>query len=71
VRKWRIAVLVSAEYYEMQPPENAFIPPNVPGGFPPPTVPTYFFQLADALPVDVGPASAPVVALPAASDAMT
>jgi peptidoglycan/xylan/chitin deacetylase (PgdA/CDA1 family) len=27
------AVLVSAEYYEMQPPENAFIPPNVPGGF--------------------------------------
>ncbi len=27
------AVLVSAEYYEMQPPEDAFIPPNVPGGF--------------------------------------
>ena len=27
------AVLVSAEYYEMQPPDNAFIPPNVPGGF--------------------------------------
>lgn len=27
------AVLVSAEYYEMQPPEGAFIPPNVPGGF--------------------------------------
>jgi len=27
------AVLISAEYYEMQPPETAFIPPNVPGGF--------------------------------------
>jgi peptidoglycan/xylan/chitin deacetylase (PgdA/CDA1 family) len=27
------AVLVSAEYYEMQPPEDAFTPPNVPGGF--------------------------------------
>jgi peptidoglycan/xylan/chitin deacetylase (PgdA/CDA1 family) len=27
------AVLVSAEYYEMQPPGNAFAPPNVPGGF--------------------------------------
>jgi allantoinase len=27
------AVLVSAEYYEMQPPEDAFIPANVPGGF--------------------------------------
>lgn len=28
-----LSVLVSAEYYEMQPPEGAFIPPNVPGGF--------------------------------------
>ena len=28
-----VAVLVSAEYYEMQPPDDAFIPPNVPGGF--------------------------------------
>jgi peptidoglycan/xylan/chitin deacetylase (PgdA/CDA1 family) len=27
------APLVSAEYYEMQPPADAFIPPNVPGGF--------------------------------------
>ena len=27
------AVIVSAEYYEMQPPADAFIPPNVPGGF--------------------------------------
>jgi peptidoglycan/xylan/chitin deacetylase (PgdA/CDA1 family) len=27
------AVLVSAEYYEMQPPDDAFIPANVPGGF--------------------------------------
>jgi peptidoglycan/xylan/chitin deacetylase (PgdA/CDA1 family) len=25
--------LISAEYYELQPPANAFIPPNVPGGF--------------------------------------
>jgi allantoinase len=28
-----IAVVVSAEYYEMQPPANAFMPPNLPGGF--------------------------------------
>jgi peptidoglycan/xylan/chitin deacetylase (PgdA/CDA1 family) len=27
------AIVVSTEYYEMQPPENAFVPPNVPGGF--------------------------------------
>ena len=27
------AVVISAEYYEMQPPSNAFMPPNVPGGF--------------------------------------
>lgn len=27
------AIVVSAEYYEMQPPADAFIPPNVPGGF--------------------------------------
>lgn len=27
------ALVVSAEYYEMQPPRDAFIPPNVPGGF--------------------------------------
>jgi allantoinase len=27
------AVVVCAEYYEMQPPADAFIPPNVPGGF--------------------------------------
>jgi allantoinase len=27
------AVVVSAEYYEMQPDPNSFIPPNVPGGF--------------------------------------
>lgn len=27
------AVVVSAEYYEMQPPAHAFVPPNVPGGF--------------------------------------
>jgi allantoinase len=28
-----IAVVVSAEYYEMRPLKDAFIPPNVPGGF--------------------------------------
>jgi allantoinase len=28
-----IAFVVSAEYYEMQPPADAFIPPNLPGGF--------------------------------------
>jgi peptidoglycan/xylan/chitin deacetylase (PgdA/CDA1 family) len=27
------AIVVSAEYYEMQPPADAFIPPNLPGGF--------------------------------------
>jgi allantoinase len=27
------AVVVCAEYYELQPPGDAFIPPNVPGGF--------------------------------------
>ncbi|MBI2737593.1 MAG: polysaccharide deacetylase family protein [Rhodospirillales bacterium] len=27
------AIVVNAEYYEMQPPAGAFIPPNVPGGF--------------------------------------
>jgi allantoinase len=27
------AVVVSVEYYELQPPADAFIPPNVPGGF--------------------------------------
>jgi len=27
------AVVVCAEYYEMQPPADAFVPPNVPGGF--------------------------------------
>jgi allantoinase len=28
-----LAIVVSAEYYEMQPPDDAFTPPNVPGGF--------------------------------------
>jgi peptidoglycan/xylan/chitin deacetylase (PgdA/CDA1 family) len=27
------AIVISAEHYEMQPPQGAFIPPNVPGGF--------------------------------------
>ena len=27
------AIVISAEYYELQPPKDAFIPPNVPGGF--------------------------------------
>jgi peptidoglycan/xylan/chitin deacetylase (PgdA/CDA1 family) len=26
-------IVVSAEHYDMQPPEGSFIPPNVPGGF--------------------------------------
>jgi peptidoglycan/xylan/chitin deacetylase (PgdA/CDA1 family) len=28
-----VAFVVSAEYYEMRPPVDAFVPPNVPGGF--------------------------------------
>jgi allantoinase len=28
-----VAIVISAEYYEMQPPANAFMPPNLPGGF--------------------------------------
>lgn len=28
-----VAVVVNAEYYEMQPPAGAFMPPNLPGGF--------------------------------------
>ena len=28
-----LGLVVSVEYYEMQPPPGAFIPPNVPGGF--------------------------------------
>jgi allantoinase len=28
-----VAIVVSVEYYEMQPPEGAFLPPNLPGGF--------------------------------------
>ena len=27
------SIVVCAEYYELQPPDDAFIPPNVPGGF--------------------------------------
>ena len=27
------AIVIGAEHYEMRPPEGAFIPPNVPGGF--------------------------------------
>lgn len=27
------SIVLSAEYYELQPPADAFIPPNVPGGF--------------------------------------
>src|ERR1700722_851033 len=27
------AVVVSVEYYELQPPEGSFLPPNLPGGF--------------------------------------
>jgi allantoinase len=28
-----VAIVISAEYYEMQPPADAFMPPNLPGGF--------------------------------------
>jgi peptidoglycan/xylan/chitin deacetylase (PgdA/CDA1 family) len=28
-----VAFVVSTEYYEMRPPADAFVPPNVPGGF--------------------------------------
>src|ERR1700691_5443453 len=31
--KVAFAVAVSLEYYELQPPPNAFIPPSLPGGF--------------------------------------
>jgi allantoinase len=31
--KVAICVLVCAEYYEMQPPDGSFAPPNLPGGF--------------------------------------
>jgi allantoinase len=27
------SIVISAEYYELQPPENAFVPANLPGGF--------------------------------------
>lgn len=32
-KRLALAVVVSLEYYEMQPPPDAFIPPNVPGMF--------------------------------------
>jgi len=32
-KRLAVAFVVCAEYYEMQPPPDAFIPPNVPGGF--------------------------------------
>jgi allantoinase len=32
-RKVAVCIVVSAEYYEMQPPSGGFIPPNLPGGF--------------------------------------
>lgn len=28
-----LSIVVCVEYYELQPPDDAFIPPNVPGGF--------------------------------------
>jgi len=28
-----VVIVISAEYYELQPPDGAFIPPTVPGGF--------------------------------------
>jgi allantoinase len=28
-----VAIVINAEYYEMQPPAGAFVPPNLPGGF--------------------------------------
>jgi allantoinase len=32
-RKVAVCIVVSAEYYEMQPPVGSFVPPNLPGGF--------------------------------------
>jgi allantoinase len=32
-RKVAVCIVVSAEYYEMQPPHGSFMPPNLPGGF--------------------------------------
>jgi allantoinase len=32
-RKVAVCVVISAEYYEMQPPAGSFVPPNLPGGF--------------------------------------
>jgi allantoinase len=32
-RRAAFSVVVCAEYYELQPPADAFVPPNVPGGF--------------------------------------
>jgi allantoinase len=32
-RKVAVCVVVSAEYYEMQPPAGSFVPANLPGGF--------------------------------------
>jgi hypothetical protein len=32
-RKVAVCIVVSAEYYEMQPPAGSFVPPNLPGGF--------------------------------------
>jgi peptidoglycan/xylan/chitin deacetylase (PgdA/CDA1 family) len=31
--KVAVCIVVSAEYYEMQPPTGSFVPPNLPGGF--------------------------------------
>jgi allantoinase len=32
-RKVAVCIVISAEYYEMQPPGGSFVPPNLPGGF--------------------------------------
>jgi allantoinase len=32
-REVAVCIVVSAEYYEMQPPAGSFTPPNLPGGF--------------------------------------
>jgi allantoinase len=32
-RKVAVCIVISAEYYEMQPPAGSFVPPNLPGGF--------------------------------------
>ena len=40
-RKVAVCIVVSAEYYEMQPPAGSFVPPNLPGGIRPGALPSF------------------------------